>query len=198
RVWQVVPTAQRPLAPAWLVGTLVHAALALWRFPGAGFDAWVTARAREYGQTDTQQLEHARAATARLLARLRQHPRFGDMARAERRLHEVPYSYVRSGQVETGYVDLLYRVDGAWRLVDFKTDRVADEAALRRILAQTDYRAQVQGYGTAVRRLLGVEARLELCWLDYGGEVRFTALFPPLSPLPKGGEIGSPPPLGED
>ena len=44
----------------------------------------------------------------------------------------------------------------------------------------------------------GVEARLELCWLDYGGEVRFTALFPPLSPLPKGGEIWSPPPLGED
>ncbi len=61
RVWQVVPIARRPEAPAWVVGSLVHQALALWRFPGPSFEAWVTARAREYGLTDSGQLQHARA-----------------------------------------------------------------------------------------------------------------------------------------
>lgn len=50
RVWRVVPPplspGQRPRAPAWVIGSLVHEALAAWRFPDAGFERWARARAR--------------------------------------------------------------------------------------------------------------------------------------------------------
>jgi ATP-dependent exoDNAse (exonuclease V) beta subunit len=172
RVWQVVPTTQRPEAPAWVIGSIVHEALALWRFPGSGFDAWVTARAREYGLTDSQQLQHTRAETTRLLRRFQQHPLFEEIEAAEKRLREVPYSYQHKGQTETGYIDLLYPYAGTWTVVDFKTDRVQDEVALQRLLAEKDYKRQLQQYGTAVQQLLGGTSRLMLCFLNYRDEVR--------------------------
>lgn len=168
RVWQVVPTARRPKAPAWVVGSIVHEALALWRFPGAGFDAWVTARAREYGITDSQQLGHAQAETARLLHRFQQHPLFQEIAAAQQRRHEIPYSYQQDGVMETGFIDLLYQVNGVWTVVDFKTDRVGDKMTLQRLLATTDYVQQVRGYGTAVQHLLGVTPNLKLYFLNFG------------------------------
>lgn len=178
RVWQVVPTAPRPEAPAWVIGTIVHEALALWRFPAPGFDNWVTARAREYGLTDPHQLQHAQTHTSRLLRRFEQHTRFQEIQTADRRLHEVPYSYLFNGNMETGYIDLLYQKDGIWKLVDFKTDRMRDEAALQQILEEKDYQQQVRRYGRAVQELLGLSAQLELCWLDYSGNVRFTSVTP--------------------
>ncbi|MCA9873100.1 MAG: UvrD-helicase domain-containing protein [Anaerolineales bacterium] len=178
RVWQVVPIAQRPQAPAWVIGSIVHEALSLWRFPDSDFEAWVTARAREYGLTDLRQLQHAHTDTVRLLNRFMQHPRFREMQAADRRLHEVPYSHLLNETMETGYIDLLYQTDGVWKLVDFKTDRIQDEAALQQILREKDYQQQVRRYGTAVQKLLGVSAQLELCWLDYPGNVRFTMVAP--------------------
>lgn len=57
-VWRVVPAAARPRAPAWVVGKLVHAALAAWRFPdGDGaFAQWAEVHGRSYGLTDADQL----------------------------------------------------------------------------------------------------------------------------------------------
>lgn len=176
RVWQVVPTAQRPEAPAWVIGTLVHEALALWRFPDHGFEAWVAARAREYGLTDPRQLHHAHTNTVRLLNRFMQHPRYWEISSADRRLHEVPFYFEFNSGMKTGYIDLLYQKNGIWRLIDFKTDRIKDEVALQQILAEKDYRQQVLGYGTAVQQLMGVSAQLELCWLDYSGSVHFTTV----------------------
>lgn len=179
RVWQVVPTAQRPEAPAWVIGSIVHEALALWRFPGLGFEAWVIARAREYGLTDPRQLHHAYTDTVRLLSRFKQHPRYQEILSAGRRLHEVPFHLQFNGSMKTGYIDLLYRKNGIWRLIDFKTDRIQDEVALRQILKEKDYTQQVQSYGAAVQKLMGVVPQLELCWLDYPGDVSFTLV--PLS-----------------
>lgn len=176
RVWQVVATAKRPQAPAWVIGSIVHEALAQWRFPGDGFDDWVKARARGYGLTDSRQLQHAHNDAARLLRRFMQHSRFREMEAAERRLHEVPFSYLRDGVAKTGYIDLLYQTDGVWKLVDFKTDRIQNGAALQQLLDRSDYQEQVRGYGTAVQRLMGVSARLELCWLDHPDGVGFTVV----------------------
>ena len=173
-VWQVAPTAQRPDAPAWVIGALVHEALALWRFPDDRFEGWANARAREYGLTDPHQLRHAFTTTVRLLNRFRQHPRYHEIASADRRLHEVPFHLAANGGLKIGYIDLLYQKDGLWKLIDFKTDRIRDEAALQQLLVEQDYRQQVQGYGTAVQQLMGVSAHLELCWLDYPGYVHFT------------------------
>jgi ATP-dependent exoDNAse (exonuclease V) beta subunit len=177
RVWQVVPTAMQPEAPAWVIGSIVHEALALWRFPGPAFAAWVTARARGFGLTDPQQLHHAQTETSRLLRRFQQHSLFQEIAASEKRLHEVPYSYQHNGAVETGRIDLLYWQEGAWKLVDFKTDSVRNEAALQQLLAAKDYSQQVRRYGTVVQQHLGVAPQLFLCFLNCGGDVRLAQLI---------------------
>ncbi len=171
-VWQIVPTAKRPGAPAWLIGSLVHEALALWRFPGSGFDKWVAARAHAYGLTDARQLKHAQVETARLLRRFEQHALYQEIANAEKRLHEVPYSYQRDGVTETGYIDLLYLRDDRWTLVDFKTDRVRRAADLQKLLNAKDYREQVRRYGTAVAQLMGMMPTLLLCFLNVENDVQ--------------------------
>jgi ATP-dependent exoDNAse (exonuclease V) beta subunit len=81
--------------------------------------------------------------------------------------------------VESGIIDALYLSDGAWSLVEFKTDRVKDEADLRDLLRRTDYLAQSQRYAVACERLLGRQPRVLLCLLDYRGRVRVEANLVP-------------------
>ena len=179
RVWRVVPAAVRPRAPAWVVGKLVHEALAAWRFPGSDgfFQRWAEAHARSYGLTDARQLADAVRESAKLLRRFEEHPLHAEMAGAERRLHEVPYSLVTDdGPIESGIIDALYLRDGgatngAWTIVEFKTDHVRDVAALERLLAEADYLAQTERYVTAVEQLLGHQPTAILCLLDYAGGV---------------------------
>ncbi len=179
RVWRVVPAAARPRAPAWVIGKLVHAALAAWRFPdGDGaFARWAEAHGRSYGLTDGHQLADAVTRSRALLLRFQEHPLQAEMAGAQRRLHEVPYSLVTGdGRVENGIIDALYLHDGgstggAWTIVEFKTDHVRDAAALERLLAEEDYLAQAERYATAVERLLGGRPAVILCLLDYAGGV---------------------------
>jgi ATP-dependent exoDNAse (exonuclease V) beta subunit len=158
-----------------VVGKLVHEALAVWRFPdGAGaFDRWAEAHARSYGLTDARQLADAIAESARLLLRFQAHPLYAEMAGAARRRHEVPYSLVTTdGRIENGIIDALYLCDGLWTIVEFKTDRLADQAALERLLAEEDYLVQAERYAAAVERLLGSRPAVILCLLDYADGVR--------------------------
>ena len=193
RVWRVVPAVTRPRAPAWVVGKLVHAALAVWRFPDAGglFPRWAEAHARSYGLTGARQLDDALNKSRTLLLRFQAHPLHAEMTGAERRLHEVPYSLISDDggmagridgpghrRVENGIVDALYLRDGVWRIVEFKTDHLADQAALERLLKEEDYLAQAGRYAAAVGRLLGGRPEVILCLLDYVGGVRLERLGP--------------------
>jgi ATP-dependent exoDNAse (exonuclease V) beta subunit len=174
RVWRVVPAVKRSRAPAWVIGSLVHEALAAWRFPtgaDADFSRWCQARARGYGLTDHQQLADAVSRTRRLLLRFHAHPLYREMDEAGRRLHEVPYSLIVDRRVESGVIDVLYCRDGAWTIVEFKTDDVRDQADLERLLATQGYLAQAQRYISAVERLLGQPPRFTLCLLNYAGSV---------------------------
>jgi ATP-dependent exoDNAse (exonuclease V) beta subunit len=168
RVWQVIPTAKRPQAPAWVIGSLVHEAIAIWRFPGPGFDTWVKARAGSFGLTDKEQLNHAVREVEKLLGRFQKWEDYRAIAEAERRFHELPYSYVTEfgNQVETGYIDLLYLQDGQWTIVDFKTDEIRDESVVHDLLVKKKYFYQIRRYGTAVERLVGERPRLLICLLN--------------------------------
>lgn len=168
RVWQVVPAAGRPEAPApaWVVGALVHEALALWRFPGPGFDGWLGARAREHGLADPALLGDAAAETRRLLQRFHQHPLHQEIETAERRWHELPYYLEHQGQLEQGVIDVLFVRAGRWTVVDFKSDHFQDAAGLERLLAATDYLAQARRYAAAVRQLAGQPPTILLCLLN--------------------------------
>lgn len=176
RVWQVVPTALRPEAPAWVVGSLVHAALALWRFPDDAFAAWCLARAKEYGLTDTAQLRDAVEKTKKLLGRFRGHPLYGEMNNAERRFAEVPYVLSQNGQTERGIIDVLYYHNNQWTVVDYKTDELPDEAGVARLLVEKDYREQLERYAVAVEKLVGTRPRLLLCFLQVGQQIWLESL----------------------
>ena len=160
------------MAPGRVVGSLVHAALAAWRFPEDGFDEWATARARGYGMTEAGQLRQVVEASGRLLARLREDRFYETLAGAERRLHEVPYSLMVDGRMESGVIDVLMQTGGEWTIVEFKTNRVANEAQLRALMVAGGWAEQAQRYGRAVGALLGGRPRCLVCLLDYGGAVR--------------------------
>lgn len=171
RVWRVVPAVKRPRAPAWVVGSLVHKALAAWRFPDESFDQWAEARARGCGLTDPRQLANAVSRSRRLLLCFRNHWLFKEMDNADRRLHEVPYSIIIDGHIESGIIDALYSGgQESWRLVEFKTDDLRDENELREGVEK--YIPQIRQYARAMESLLGQEPRANLCFLDYKGGVR--------------------------
>ena len=78
--------------------------------------------------------------------------------------------------MESGIIDALYLRDGgstngAWTIVEFKTDHIRDQAALERLLAEEDYLAQAERYVAAVERLLGSRPAVVLCLLDYAGGI---------------------------
>jgi ATP-dependent helicase/nuclease subunit A len=171
RVWRVVPAVKRPRAPAWVVGSLVHEALAAWRFPDDAFEHWAQARARGHGITDPRELADAVRQSQRLLLRFQAHRLYQKMQAADRRLHEVPYSVVAQGRVESGIMDALYLREVTWTIVEFKTDEVRNEADFERLLAEEDYLAQAQRYIAAAERLLGQRPRFILCMLNYAGGV---------------------------
>jgi ATP-dependent helicase/nuclease subunit A len=163
--WQVSAMGAGGHAPAWIVGQIVHEALALWRFPDDGFRRWAAARGREYGLIGDSQPDDAARRAEAMLARFRRDPLYREMADADRRLHEVPYSYLIDGRATTGNIDMLYRHNGRWTLVDFKTDYLGDTTPEAQ-LDQSDYRQQITGYGAAVRTLVGETPRLLVCFLN--------------------------------
>jgi ATP-dependent exoDNAse (exonuclease V) beta subunit len=172
RVWRVVPVTKDPRAPAWVVGSLVHEALADWRFPGSvHFEPWVRARARSYGITDALQLTHAVTRTGRLLRRFQGHALCLAMNGATRRLHEVPYSIEIDGQVESGIIDALFLDEGAWKVVEFKTNYLRGLEDKARLLQKENYVEQAKRYRRAVEQLLGVSPTVILCLLDYAGSI---------------------------
>ncbi|MHB1318929.1 MAG: UvrD-helicase domain-containing protein, partial [Anaerolineae bacterium] len=182
RVWRVVPRTARAYAPAWVVGQLVHRALARWSFPDddPAFNAWSDAEARDCGLTDQQERRDALSRAFRMLRRFQATPLYAKMASAETRLGETPYSVFGSdGRVESGIIDALYRDAAGWTLVEFKTDDVRSEETLEDLLKHEDYVPQVSRYLKACRQLLPrsedggpVTVRPLLVFLDYRGGVR--------------------------
>lgn len=176
RVWEVVPRALRPRAPAWVLGQVVHEALARWRLDGADQRAWARARGLSYGLGDEGQLARLAADCERLLRRFRQSPLWAEMDGADARLHEVPYARRVGGRPERGVIDALYRRDGCWTIIEFKTDDVRGPSQLADLLRREDYIAQARRYVVAVEQLLGQRPRALLCLLNYVGRVRVERL----------------------
>lgn len=173
RVWRVVPEAERAWAPSWVVGKMVHLALAHWMFPddeGLDFDAWAGSQARSAGVTEPKVVRDAVRRAARVLTRFRRSPLYGEMATAEQRLHEVPYTRLDDqGRLECGAIDALFRSKDGWVLVEFKTDRVQDRAGLQTALVEKDYVRQVGRYLDAAESILDERPRPVLCLLNYRG-----------------------------
>ena len=174
RVWRVVPRpGQRP--PARVVGKLTHTALAHWRFPDRpDFEVFLFPYALEAGLTDHGEITAAMTEARRLLARFQQHPLYAEMSSAERH-HELPYSVELAEGMHSGIIDLLYRSNDRWTVVEFKTDRLAQTDDLASHIAGQKYDRQVERYVEAVHCLLGERPRALLVFLNVGRQVRVVA-----------------------
>ncbi|HEY5730411.1 MAG TPA: UvrD-helicase domain-containing protein [Anaerolineales bacterium] len=165
RVWRIVSTTKRPHAPAWLVGRLVHEAIHRWRFDD--LDDFLKPFALEAGLTDEAEIRAAIQESRRLLERLSAHLLFKELDSAERH-HEVPY-FLPEGR---GIIDLLYRANNDWYIMDFKTDEVHSEEEARAIIKQKEYHLQVRRYTQAIENQLQVMAKTRLVFLNVKGEVK--------------------------
>ena len=173
RVWRILPPAERRAwAPSWAVGTLVHRAIELERFPDdPRFQAWFEASARGLGLSDERMIANALARARSTLKRLRASELWQTIIQADRRIHEVPYVHQPGNDtIERGVIDIIWEQDGRWYLVDFKTDRLSDLAAMEEKIDKK-YRKQVQRYIAAMQTVLGVTPEAWLCFLDVHQEI---------------------------
>ena len=173
RAWYIFGGEQPTRAPGLVIGTLVHEALAAWRFPGPGFKQWVKARAQSQGLTGDEQIADAINRVSMLLKRFEGHELYKTMESAERRLSEVPFDRVNAGgQPVHGIIDALFLKDGIWTIVEYKTDELKDEDDFNRVLYGEGYVNQVLRYASAIQALTGRKPQTVLCLLDYRGEIR--------------------------
>ena len=152
--------AERPAGKRF--GTLVHAVLAT--VPIDVPDGWPEAareisklHGRVFGATDAEVAAAAdvavRVLSHPLLARARAAAQRGDCRR------EAPVSMrTDDGVLIEGVVDVAFREEGAWTVVDYKTDRDLEEAGG----AVEIYRRQVGLYADMISRATGEPARAVL------------------------------------
>ena len=93
-----------------------------------------------------------------------------ERARSSNRLfREVPFSVAMDDKIIEGKIDLLFREQGGWVIVDYKTDDVSGEALERRFQS---YREQGAWYARAVRHLAGGPVNEVIFFFIRSGEVR--------------------------
>jgi ATP-dependent exoDNAse (exonuclease V) beta subunit len=128
-------------------GRLVHALLALPE--PLGGEALVQAAQTQrlaFGLSETEAAE-----AADLAERAQALPAVAAAQTAEAVHRELPFTCRMNGQVVTGRIDLAYRTNGAWTVIDFKTDRPGGEAL-------ADYKRQVALYATGIHAAAGEPA----------------------------------------
>ncbi|HEY6391985.1 MAG TPA: UvrD-helicase domain-containing protein [Bryobacteraceae bacterium] len=144
-------TAGRPTGARF--GTLVHTILrdAALDAGHAALSALAAVHGRLLGAA-SEEIEHATKAAAATL----NHPLLARARQAARVHREYPIMLkLDEGKVLEGVVDLAFEADGAWNIVDFKTD--ADLASSR-----AHYKRQLQWYSLAISRLNKMPVRAYL------------------------------------
>jgi len=153
-----------------ILGSIVHKAIQRWLFPGdPNLTALLEMESYRAGLVSDELRQAAIARATELLARLRQHPLWEEIKRAQERYSELPYTYTLQGKLENRVIDLLYRTAGGWHLIDFKTDSIRSLAEREKLVE--DYRFQVRSYAQVAQLQLKQPVRAKLCFLDDQGQV---------------------------
>ena len=98
-----------------------------------------------------------------LAARAQALPAVAAAREADATHRELPFSCRLDGRQVSGRIDLAYRQDGAWTVIDFKTARLTDPAQ-----AEARYRDQMTLYRTALSALTGEPVAAALCLVRTG------------------------------
>jgi ATP-dependent helicase/nuclease subunit A len=97
------------------------------------------------------------------------HPLMDRVKRAKRSFREVPFSVSLDGSLVEGKIDLLFKEESGWVIVDYKTDEVSGETLEQRFQS---YRQQGLWYARAVREVAGCEVTEVAFFFVRSGEVR--------------------------
>ncbi len=152
-------TASRAEEHAAAFGRLVHALLALPEpLEGEALAQAAQTHRLELGLGPTEAAE-----AAELAGRAQALPAVAAAREADATHRELPFTCRMNGKIVTGRIDLAYRKDGAWTLIDFKTARLTDPAQ-----AATRYREQMTLYRTALSALTGESVAAALCLVRTG------------------------------
>lgn len=112
------------------------------------------------------QSEFAHDAAA-ALERLRISTLWQEIAEADRVFTEVPLGAVdEDGAAVRGVIDLVYRVNGDWKIVDYKTDAAPTQADVERLLLR--YEPQVREYADYWHRITGEKVGRASIWFVHG------------------------------
>jgi ATP-dependent helicase/nuclease subunit A len=166
-VYRVSAQARPARAPAYLIGRVVHRQLADWSslaLPEVELQRQLQATAQREGLTDTRLVTEAGRQAWRMIDHLHQDGLYDEINRAVKRYSELPFNLnTPLGMVE-GVIDLLYQgQDGAWHLIDWKTEWVDEEQIQE---PGTEFLTQLALYAHAVQVTLGVNAQASLAYLS--------------------------------
>jgi ATP-dependent helicase/nuclease subunit A len=146
-------------AKAAAFGSLLHALLALPDAPtGETLARAAQTLAHRSGLGDADADE-----AAALVERVRALPELANLGTVDAVYREVPFVHRVEGETHDGRIDLAYRQNGSWTVVDFKTARLATatEAASR-------YAPQLRRYRKALVALTGEPVNASLCLVRTG------------------------------
>jgi len=171
--------AGRGQSDARLIGTLAHAALERLE----DLDAVTGKALRQRLEVLARQIEDAGPAgedvireAAGIVTRFRATSLFGDLRAAENRHAELPFIlHLKSGVLD-GVMDVVYRCNGRWRVVDYKTTHVAARDRTKRMEEmRAHYRPQIEVYALAAARMFETDAVDAALYLtDIGEEIAFS------------------------
>lgn len=153
-------------APGYLIGEIVHRALAHWKCLSYGDQElldFLEKAARRSG-VQPQTLMHAVRISYGMLANLKRHPLYKTVQAAPQVYREVPFSLKAQGRTLHGVIDLLYQdAQGSWHVLDWKTEWTPGEKVAEK---PQEHRLQMAIYAKAVENQLGVIPEVSLCFLS--------------------------------
>ena len=163
---------------ALTVGKLVHKGIELWRFPDEKGPGPVLEEAFRKILLLTDNLDPAKRQTVlekaeMLLSRFRDSKERLEIGSAEKRWHEIPFSFTKWNYTVNGVIDLLIKTGEGYAVIDFKTDELKSYDDLKEAVDR--HSRQLEEYRKALSVTLGEDPRCYICFLDYCGKV---SLYP--------------------
>ena len=153
-------------APGYLVGNIVHRALAHWDCLSSSeqelFQFLENIAQRE--GVFPNALAHAVKTSRWMLGNVQKHPLFWKINAATTRRHELPFTLPSPVGTLHGVIDLLYQDEnGLWHVIDWKTEW-APEGELEE--NSQEHMIQMAVYDQAIQSELGTVPEVELCYLN--------------------------------
>ena len=86
---------------------------------------------------------------------------FGELTKAEQVMCEVPFSYKSGDTIIAGVIDLLYKDETGWHIIDYKTNDEDDVSNL-----EEEYQIQLGVYKKAVKQATGLDCDAHIYHID--------------------------------